>query len=52
MILFIYGQDTFQSLKYLNKLKDKFLREVDTAGDSLNIIDGAMCNIDDIQNRT
>ena len=48
MIIFIYGQDTFRSRQYLKQLKDKFLREVDTIGDSLNIVDGATCNMEEI----
>ena len=50
MIIFVYGQDTYRSRQYLGKLKDKFLREVDIAGDSLNIVDGSICNIEEISN--
>ena len=50
MVIFIHGQDTYRSRQYLSKLKNKFLKEVDATGDSLNIINGAVCNIGDISN--
>lgn len=40
MIFFLYGQDSFRSRQKLNELKDKFTREVDPSGNSLNVVDG------------
>lgn len=45
MIFFLYGQDSFRSRRKLNELKEKFLREVDPSGDSLNIVDGETATI-------
>lgn len=39
MIIFLYGPDTFRSRQKLTELKNKFLREVDSSGNSLSIID-------------
>ena len=52
MIIFIYGQDTYRSRQYLNKLKNKFLSEVDKSGDSLNMIDGSTCDAKEISSIT
>lgn len=38
MIIFLYGEDTFRSHQKLQELKTKFLREVDSSGLNLGII--------------
>lgn len=40
MIIFFYGEDTFRSRKKLKELKEKFLREVDSKGLGLTVLDG------------
>jgi DNA polymerase III delta subunit len=40
MIIFLYGDDTFSSRKKLKEIKDKFLREVDSSGNSLVTVEG------------
>lgn len=40
MIIFLYGEDSYRSREKLNKLKDKFSREIDKQGSSLVIIAG------------
>lgn len=45
MILFLYGQDSFRSRRKLNEVKEKFLREVDPSGNSLNMVDGETATI-------
>ena len=40
MIIFLYGEDSFSSRGKLNKLKEKFLDEVDKDGNSLITISG------------
>lgn len=40
MLIFLYGEDTFRSRQKLKEFKEKFLREVDPAGNSIMTIDG------------
>lgn len=40
MIIFLYGEDDFRAKNKLAELKDKFLKEVDKSGGSLEWIDG------------
>ena len=48
MIIFLYGEDTFRSRRKLNELKDKFLRDVDPNGTSLQVVDGEVARIEEI----
>jgi len=48
MLIFLYGEDTFRSRQKLKELKEKFLREVDPSGNSLNILDGENITLDKI----
>jgi len=45
MIIFLYGEDTFRSRQKLKEIKEKFNREVDQSGGSLNILDGEKANL-------
>lgn len=48
MIIFLYGEDSFRSREKLRELKDKFQKEVDPAGSSLNTIDGEKATMEKI----
>ncbi|MCX6800421.1 MAG: DNA polymerase III subunit delta [Candidatus Falkowbacteria bacterium] len=50
MIIFIHGEDSFRSRQHLNNLKNKYLKEVDSFGSNLAIIDGAKTNLGEINN--
>jgi len=41
MIIFLYGEDTYRSSQKLNQIRDKFKKEVDSAGLNLTTLDGA-----------
>ncbi len=41
MIIFLYGEDTYRSSQKLNQIKDKFIKEVDSSGMNLVVLDGA-----------
>ncbi|MFH0840954.1 MAG: DNA polymerase III subunit delta [bacterium] len=45
MIIFIYGQDSFRGLEKIKELKQKFLDEVDNQGNSLSLVDGAILDL-------
>ncbi len=45
MIIFLYGEDTYQSRQKLNSLKDKFTREVDPSRGSLTELLGESIDI-------
>lgn len=51
MIIFLYGQDTFRSRQKLNELKDKFIKEVDPGGSSLEVLVGAEIDIGEINSK-
>jgi DNA polymerase III delta subunit len=51
MIIFLYGEDTFQGRRKIKELKEKFIREVDPSGSSLEVIDGAMVKIEQINEK-
>ncbi len=40
MIIFLYGEDTFRSQRKLKELEEKFLREVDPSGNSIDKLEG------------
>jgi len=48
MIIFLYGEDTYRSRQKLKELKNKFLRDIDPSGNSLNILDGENINLNKI----
>lgn len=48
MIIFLYGEDSFSSRRKLNILKERFLKEVDSSGNSLSIIDGSTASLEKI----
>ncbi len=41
MIIFLYGEDTYRSSQKLKEIKDKFVKEVDSSGMNLSVLDGA-----------
>jgi DNA polymerase-3 subunit delta len=48
MIIFLYGADTYRSRRFLQGLKDKFLRDLDPGASSLNFIDGSAATLKEI----
>ncbi len=48
MIIFLYGEDTFQSREKLKEIKKKFIRDVDPDGNSLLTIDGETAGLERI----
>ena len=46
MIIFIYGAETYRSKRKLQEIKAKFLKEVDTTGSSLVVLDGITLTMD------
>ena len=48
MIIFLYGEDTFQSREKLKRIKDKFIQDVDPDGNSLLSIDGETATMERI----
>jgi len=50
MIIFFYGQNDFRAKQKITDLKDKFYREVENSDHSLNVIDGASCDLNSLAN--
>jgi len=50
MIIFFYGQNDFRAKQKITELKDKFYREVKNSDHSLNVIDGASCDLNSLAN--
>jgi len=48
MIIFFYGSDTYRSSQKLNELKSKYIKEIDSEGESLFILDGENLNMESI----
>jgi DNA polymerase III delta subunit len=48
MIIFLYGEDNFRAKKKIREFKDKFLREVDKSGGSIEFIDGKTADLKEI----
>ena len=46
MIIFLYGEDTFRSRQKLKELKSKFLRDIDSSGNSLAVLGGENTTLD------
>ena len=51
MIIFLYGEDDFRAKKKLAELKDKFLREVDHSGGSIEFLDGKIADLKQINEK-
>lgn len=51
MIIFLYGPDTFRSRRLLHEMKDKFIKDADQGGDSLDIVDGQNAAISEINEK-
>lgn len=51
MIIFLYGPDSFRRYKKLQELKDRFIKEVDTSGQSVAVIDGATTTLKEIDEK-
>ncbi len=51
MIIFLYGEDDFRAKKKISELKDKFLREVDKSGGSIESIDGKTADLREINEK-
>ncbi|HTW96727.1 MAG TPA: hypothetical protein VMD74_03690 [Candidatus Methylomirabilis sp.] len=51
MIIFLYGEDDFRAKKKLGELKDKFLREVDKSGGSIEYLDGKNADLKEINEK-
>lgn len=48
MIIFLFGADSFRAHRFLQEMKNKFIKEVDSSGHSLNVIDGSTCDLQTI----
>ncbi|MDD5528004.1 MAG: DNA polymerase III subunit delta [Patescibacteria group bacterium] len=51
MIIFLYGEDDFRAKKKVRELKDKFLREVDKSGGSIEYVDGKTADLKQINEK-
>jgi DNA polymerase III subunit delta len=51
MIIFLYGEDDFRAKNKIRELKDKFLREVDKSGGSIEDIDGKTADLKEINEK-
>lgn len=49
MILFLYGEDSYRSLKKLEEIRAKFLRDLDPSGMNVTELDGDTAEVGDIQ---
>ena len=48
MIISLYGADTFRSRRFLQELKDKFIKDVDPDSHSFSVLDGQSATLSDI----
>jgi DNA polymerase-3 subunit delta len=51
MIIFFYGEDDFRAKKKIRELKDRFLREVDKSGGSIEYLNGETTDLREINER-
>lgn len=51
MIIFLYGADSYRSRQKLNELKEKFTSEIDTASQSLIMLDGKSTTLKEISDK-
>jgi DNA polymerase-3 subunit delta len=52
MIIFLFGEDDFRAKRKLAQLKDKFLKEVDKSGGSLEWVDGERAVLKEIAEKS
>ena len=52
MIIFLFGEDDFRAKKKIRELKDKFLREVDKSGGSIEYIEGKTADLKEINEKS
>jgi DNA polymerase-3 subunit delta len=52
MIIFLYGEDDFKAKKKLSELKNKFIKEVDKSGGSLDWVDGEKTSLKEINEKS
>lgn len=52
MIIFLYGEDDFRAKKKIREFKDKFLREVDKSGGSIEQLDGKTADLKRINEKS
>lgn len=52
MIIFIYGEDSFRSKRKIKEFKDKFFKEVDKSGNSFDLLNGALLDMKEINEKT
>ncbi len=48
MIIFLQGADTFRSQRFLQELKNKFIKQIDPNALSLSVLDGQNINLKDL----
>lgn len=51
MIIFLYGEDDFRAKMKIRELKDKFLREVDRSGGSIEFVEGRTATLKEINEK-
>jgi|WetSurMetagenome_2_1015567.scaffolds.fasta_scaffold01525_3 DNA polymerase III delta subunit len=51
MIIFLYGEDNFRAKMKIRELKDRFLREVDKSGGSIEFVDGKIATLKEINEK-
>jgi DNA polymerase III delta subunit len=51
MIIFLYGEDDFRAKMKIRELKDRFLREVDKSGGSIELVDGKTATLKEINEK-
>jgi len=51
MIIFLYGEDDFRAKKKIRELKDKFFRDVDKSGGSIEFVDGKTATLKEINEK-
>lgn len=51
MIIFIHGADTFRSRRFLQELKNKFIKDVDPESNSLSAVDGQSATLKEISEK-
>ncbi len=51
MIIFIYGEDTYQSFQKIKLFKKKFIREIDSIGGSISVLNGVTTTVQEISQK-
>jgi DNA polymerase III subunit delta len=52
MIIFLYGEDDFRAKLKIRELRDRFLREVDKSGGSIEFVDGKIATLKEINEKS